>query len=248
MTVNPGLFIESANFASTEVPALEGVTPVNLDKLPDGVVSGTTLLDFSRVPDMQVRSAVSLALLFASQVANKAMKDDDDEDDWLAAYTANLAHLGFTVAGIGVVDSKFKKSNLSVHKAIIPFLTMAFGGAVTIGPVIIKLLQNLQEMNKDSPWITLFDRETRRFRAREMHFAAVNSNDSNTSITYAIARLSVDMKETSILFFKLSKTEAHFESSTTTMSVANALLGTVEPKLRERLVALTSSFIAEAEL
>lgn len=251
---NPRKFIEGATLGGDlELPQsarfTEGPTPtpLNLDKLPDGVVSGTTLIDFSKVPSPSVRAGVSLSMLFASRVAAAAVKPGDDEDDWLAAYTNNLSRLGFHLTGTAVVNSKFRKTGVSVHQALIPFLTVAFGGAA-VGPIILAGLKNLQEKDKNQPWIQLFDHESRRFNASEMHFAAVSSDDMNTSIRYAIARLNVSMSETNVLFFKLTKAQANFESVTTTMSASNSLMAVVEPDLREKLAGLSKSFIQEAKL
>lgn len=247
MRINPQAFIESAQFEMLEAAQIETGTPLDLDKLPAGVVSGPALIDFSNVPDMEVRAGVSLSMLFASRVASKAMKPGNDENDWLAAYTSNLGQLGFALAGSSIVKSTFKKTGVEVHKAIIPFLTVAFGGAA-VGPVILAALQNLQSMDESSPWITLFDSETRRFNVREMHFAAVSSTATDTAIRYAIARLNVDASVTNILFFKISQTNAEFESSTTTMSANNSLMAVTEPHLRTKLGALAGSFIADAEI
>jgi hypothetical protein len=252
--MNPREFVERAQLGGNfELPEdgsfVESPieSPLNLDKLPDGVVSGTTLIDFSKVPSVVVRAGVSLSMLFASRVATGSMKGGDDEDDWLAAYTHNLSRLGFYLSGTAVVNSKFKKNGLSVHKAIIPFLTLAFGGAA-VGPIILAGLKNLQEADKDQPWIRLFDYESRRFSAREMHFAAVSSTDMETNIRYAIARLNVDMSEANVLFFNVTNATAEFESVTTTMTANNSLLAVVEPDLRERLSNLSASFIKEAKL
>lgn len=248
MTIDTRSFLESADLGDvTETfSALEG-TALNLDQLPPAVVSGTTLIDFSQVPSLAVRAGVSQAMLFASRVATKAMKSGDDEDDWLAAYTSNLAQLGFTISGSAVTTSTFKKTGVEVHKAIIPFLTIAFGGAA-LGPVILAGLQNLQTVNENAPWITLFDKETRRFEAQEMHFAAVSSTETDTVVRYAIARLHLASSVTSILFFKLSKTEAKFESATKTMTANNSFLALLEPELRSKLAGLATSFIAGADL
>lgn len=250
MPINPRSYVESVDIGtigSLEAASLESGPPLKLDQLPDGVVSGTTLIDFSAVQSGAVRAGVSLSMLFASRVATKAMQPSDDQDDWLAAYTSSLGQLGFSLAGTGVIKSTFKKTGLRVHQAIIPFLTVAFGGAA-IGPIILAGLKNLQETDKDQPWITLFDQETKRFKAHELHFAAVSSNESDTSIRYAVARLNVEFSETSILFFKISDAEAEFESATTTMSANNGLLAVMEEDLKSRLGALTKSFIAAAEI
>ena len=230
--------------------ALEEVAlPPQLDmtKLPDVVVSGTALVDFSAAKDVVVRSSVSLALLFASRVATKATVEGDDEDDWLARYVKALSEVGFRVSGHGIIHSELKKQNLSVHKAIIPFLTLAFGGAAA-GPLIIAALNNLQSIDADAPWITLFDRQTRRFDVHEMHFAAVSANDSETAIRYAVARLHVETGETTILFFKFSSTAARFDSTTTTMTADNALLNAIEPKLQTKLMSIIDETIVGADI
>ena len=248
---NPSDFIESAELGKVDTSiggqGLEvvDVAPLNLDQLPAGLVSGTTLIDFSAVPSMTVRAGVSLSMLFASRVATAAVASDADPDAWLAEYTSNLGKLGFALSGSAIVHSRFKKTGLSVHQAIIPFLTVAFGGAL-IGPIILAGLKNLQDADAGSPWIKLFDRETRRFNARELHFAAVSSDATDTSIRYAIARLNVSMSETSVLFFRLTEAEANYDSVTTTMAANNSLMAVTEPDLRARLSASSGSFIKEA--
>lgn len=232
---------------------LEGIgdqpPKLDLSTLPPVVVSGTTLVDFSAAQNPVIRSSVSLALLYASRVATVAMAKlaDSDEDDWLARYNQALAEVGFAVSGSTVVHSSFKKTNVAVHKAIIPFLTLAFGGGAA-GALIIQALKNLQEMDAESPWVTLFDKQTRRFNLREMHFAAVSANEVETTIANAVARLNVDTGSTQILFFKLSKSNANFDSTTTRMTANNGLLAVNEPKLQTKLLKFIDDSITGADV
>jgi hypothetical protein len=248
--INPRTYIKSAEIeplTGAEAAEADATPGLNLDQLPPGVVSGTTLIDFSGVPSAEVRAGVSLSMLFASRVANTATKAAGNEDEWLAAYTSSLASLGFMNSGMAVVKSRFSRTGIEVHKSIIPFLTIAFGGA-TIGPVILAALLNLQSMNENSPWITLFERESKRFNIREMHFAAVNSTPLDTSIRYAIARLNVDFVVTSVLFFKVTDATADYQSATTTMTANNSLLAVTEGDLRLRLGQMTKKFILAADI
>jgi len=222
-------------------------TPLDLNRLPAGVVSGTTLIDFSAAPDPNVRSSVSLAMLFASRVATTGMKPGDDEDDWLALYTQKLGELGFRVSGTAVMKSSFKKKDVAVHRALIPFLTIAFGG-VGVGPIILAGLRNLEQADANEPWIVLFDKQTRRFEASEMHFAAVGSTATETNIRYVVARLNVKTNTTRVLFLRIDKTNAEFESATTTMTADNSLLATAEPRLRAKLDRIIATTIAEADI
>lgn len=256
-SINPLDFVESAELpteAWVETALLPGghkeaaaLPSIDLNMLPAGVVAGNALIDFSAATSPTVRSGVSTALLFASRVADAARREGDDEDDWLAAYKTNLRRLGFLVPQASLAVSRFKKQGVSVHKAIIPFLTIAFGGA-TLGPVILAALTNLRDVDKDKPWITLFDRETRKFNAREMHFAAVEAGTAETTIRHVVARLVVEQDEVNVLFFRITSTTAEFESATTTMSADCSLLAALEPRLRKRMEAEIADFIAEARI
>jgi len=238
------LLPQQAAFSPFESPADEAA-PLDLDKLPGGVVSGNALVDLSAMPEGNLRSAVSIALLFAGRVADAAVQPGDDEDDWLAHYHTNMRKLGFGLSQSALSVSRFKKDGVLVHKAIIPFLTIAFGGA-GLGPVVLAALEHLSSMDEKKRWITLFDRETRKFETREMHFAAVSTEGSETVIRHVVARLNVESKSTNVLFFRITKATAEFESSTTTMRANNELLSVIEPKLRERMHAEIGNFIAEA--
>ncbi|GAU82930.1 hypothetical protein [Bosea sp. BIWAKO-01] len=239
-------FVESAELPSARLEAaIISAPPIDLNMLPSSLVAGNTLIDFSAAPSGAVRSGVSMALLFASRVADAAMREGDDEDDWLASYKTNLRNLGFVIPQSALSISTFKKKGAFVHKAIIPFLTIAFGGA-GIGPVILAALNNLQEIDKEKSWITLFDRESRKFNTRETHYAAVNADGSETVIRHVVARLSFEQSETNVLFFRVTDTTAQFESATTTMSANNNLLAVLEPRLRQRMESEIGNFIAEA--
>lgn len=251
MSKNPRRFIETAEIGQlspAEAAEADTTPPLNLDKLPPGVVSGQTLIDFSAVPYPEVRAGVSLSMLFASRVATQSVKvNGGNEDDWLATYTSSLGNLGFAISPISVVKSSFKRTGIEVHKAIIPFLTVAFGGAA-IGPIILAALQNLQSIDEGKPWIQLFEREARRFDVREFHFAAASSTPSDTAIRYAIARLNASAAITSVLFFKISQASAEFESATTTISANNSLMAVMEEDLKLRLGQMVKKFIIGADI
>jgi len=251
-SLSPIEFVKQSLFDDVGPSGLSGTertpsqTSLNLDELPEGVLSGNTLIDFSGTPSKKVRSGVSLSMLFASRVATKAMKPGDTEDDWLAAYKSNLENLGFNVGGSATIQSKFKKTGVFVHEAIIPWLTASLGGAA-LGPIILSGLKNLKEMDRDKPWITLFDQESKQFNARELHFAAVSESATEATIQYAIARLNFVSSETNILFFKLTNATVDYESTSYSLSANKSLMAVVEPDLKERLANLSKKFILEAK-
>ncbi|WP_298333083.1 hypothetical protein [Asticcacaulis sp.] len=242
----------ASEFLESELEVLQtpqaALDQLNLDHLPKSLVAGNTLLDLSATPET-IRGPLSLALAFAGRAASAATigKPEMDEDDWFAEYKSNLMRLGFGVSPSAFVTSRFKKKNVAVHKAIIPFLTIALGGA-GVGPVILELLKSLNSMDENQPWITLFNKESRKFDIREMSFGAVASDIVETRIRHVTARLQVSDKALNILFFKITSASAEFESATTLFSINNNLLAVLEKPLRDRLEQSALDFIRIAPL
>lgn len=234
----PSLRVRSRGEETTE-PLLE--SKIDMENLPDGVISSNLLLDLSAVKDATVRSGLSLSTLFANRYATKRV-GVADADLWLAEYQNALSKLGFGLTGTARASSKFERIGVTVHEALIPFLTIALGGAA-VGPVIMAALENLQKMEKDSPWITLFERESKRVEIHEMHFAAALSGVAQTEIRYAVARLNLKKSMTQVLFFKITKDTAAYESMTTSMTANNSLLAIYEDDLKRRLSGHIGEFI-----
>ena len=220
---------------------------LQLDKLPGGVVAGNTLIDYSATSSEAMRSAVSLAMIFAGRVAVKQLDAGASDDERLAAYTTSLAKLGFSISGTAVQRARFSKKGLFVHKAIIPFLTIALGGA-GVGPIILAALNSLSKIDEGRPWITLFDRQSRRTESRELHFAAVSSDAVTTTIRLVVARLAYRETNTNVLFAKVDDVTAEFESATTHITGNNQLLAVLGPKLHGRMTSDISDYIATVEV
>lgn len=251
MNRNAMTFIETAELKPAKPPA--GIAelgaapnPIDLNRLPDAVVTGNTLIDFSKSAP-ESRGPLSLALTFATLAANGAVGLDASEDEWFASYKSNLMQIGLDVSPSSFTHSTFRKKGLAVHEAIIPFLTIALGG-VGVGPVILALLENLKKEDENQPWIRLFDQQSKRFETKEIYLGAVSTDTRETRMRHVAARLSVDDRETSILFFKINNSAADFESASTNITGNNQLLSVLEKPLRDRLGQMALDAILAAKL
>lgn len=250
MKYNALTFIESAKLVSSDTPQNWNIelmpSALDLDKLPDAVVTGNTLVDFSN-STLENRGPFSLALTFATLSANGEVGLDASEDEWFACYKSKLMQMGLDVSPSSFTRSTFRKKGLAVHKAIIPFLTIALGG-VGVGPVILALLENLKSEDENQPWIRLFDQQSKRLETKEIYLGAVSTDAQNTYMRHVAARLAVDDSKTSILFFKINNTAADFESATTYITGNNQLLSVLDKPLRERLGDMALNTILVAKL
>jgi hypothetical protein len=218
------------------------INTIDIDNLPKGIVTGSNLIEFPAEASPELKSSVALSLLAAQRVAT----NDPvvlSPAQWLDRHNTVLQNLNWRTEGGGVVKSHFDSINVAVHQAIIPFLAAAFGTAVAAGALIITALKQLQDMDKDDPWITLFDRQSRRFDVTEYQFSIVQVVGDTVHLKMAAARLDASYGKIQVLFFKVKTENAEFEQASQSFSVEAALLTEMNADLKVKLMALTKSFI-----
>jgi hypothetical protein len=218
------------------------ITAVDIDKLPDGLVTGSNLVQFPPEATAEIRSSVALSLLAAQRVASKDSSVLTPKD-WFDRHNTVLSQLNWLGDGGGVLESTFNNLNVAVHKAIIPFLAAAFGGAVAAGALILTALNQLQDMDKDSPWITLFDNQSRHFDVTEYQFSVVEIVGDQVKLHLASARFDAKFGQTQVLFFKVNHGTATFESASGSFTQAASLLTEMNGDLKAKLASFTKSFI-----
>lgn len=218
------------------------VNTIDINNLPDGIVTGSNLIQFPANASPELKSSVALSLLAAQRVAaNDPVVMSPTQ--WLERHNTVLQNLNWRTEGGGATKATFKSINVAVHEAIIPFLVAAFGGAAAAGALIVTALKQLHEMDKDSPWITLFDRQSRRFDVTEYQFSVIEVKGDTVHLKLAAARLDASFGKTQVLFFKLKNQNAEFEQANQSFSAEAALLTEMNADLKVKLMTLTKSFI-----
>lgn len=233
---------EGRSFAARLAPA----NTLRLDALPGAVTVGSTLVDLSRIPWPEVRRGVSLSLLFADRVA-AADPDATDPDRRLASLEGSLGRLGFRLSGGAPVRSVLRRSGVSVHRAIVPFLTVALGGAGA-APVVLALLEKLEAMDAGRAWIELFHSESRRFRVHEFSIGTASATALETEVRIATVRLDIASDVAQVLFFRLGREQAEVATRTSTFAASNSLMAVAAPDIEARLRGLVTDYIWDATI
>ncbi len=235
---------DAVGFGIEEEPVIGAIDP---DDIPDGVVTGTNLVEFNGDVDAELRTAVTLSLLAAQRVASNDVVVATP-DQWLQRHNTVLMNLNWILEGGGSVDQKFDKVNVEVHDAIIPFLTAALGGAAVASSLIVTALKQLQQINQDSPWITLLDRESRRFEVSEYHFTRVAIEQDKVVMNLAAARFDASYGRTQVLFFKITQQDARFQMANSSMLADSQLLRMSSDGLKTKLSRLTDKYITALDI
>lgn len=223
------------------------VSGTDIDNLPEGIVTGSNLLEFSGETTPELRSSVALCMLAAQRVAaNDTVIRTPNE--WLDRHNTVLKNLNWVVEGGGSVESTFDSTGVTVHEAILPFLTAALGGGVAATSLILTALEQLKEIDKDAPWITLFERESRRFGVSEFQFTLVETSAGETRLKMAAARFDASYGRTQILFFKIKKQDAKFQMAESKLRANASLLESMNDALKNKLAAQTGIYISSLDI
>jgi hypothetical protein len=222
-------------------------TPLRAIPVSDGLIVGGNMLAFSENVAPPARDVVSLCLLYAQEAAN-ADAAVYNPDLWVDRHDMILKGLGWTATGGATQFTRFEKSGVSVHKAVLPLLTAALGPAATAGALILTGLTQLQTIDKDQPWITLFDKESRRFEHSEYRFLTAEHQGDAILLRLAALRFTAVAERVQVLFFKKKDTEIEFTIATRTLAADPLFLDEIEPLLRDRLLSRASDLIKSIDL
>lgn len=245
---NMSAFIEALPITDPHESVLltEAAPSVDINNLPEGIVSGSTMIGFEPDLSTELRKSVALCLTAAQKVA-KADSVAASPDLWVERHDMVLRGLNWVSTGGGTVFTERDVSNMAVHKAIIPFLTAAFGTAATATSLIITAIEQMQQMNANAPWITLFERESRRFDVSEYRFATVGLSNGIVVLRLAAARFIAQQERVQVLFFKRNDLQVSFNLASRVLTANTDLLEEMNESLARKLLGHTNDFVEELD-
>ncbi len=227
----------------TELPPPPPRTRGSRSEAPDPAATpamavGQNLVEFADDAPPELRAAVTDALLLAQLAADKAGTATPDE--WYEKHRAVLTHLGFLGDGLTRTAQDFSSQDGDLHEAILPVITAAFAG-VGVPALVIETLRQLSSVDEGKSWITLFERESKRFGARQFQISKVVGTPRQQRVNMLGFVMDVGQTTTQALFFRhardtvaVERLEGHFTvEAATLLEIAPALAD----KLRERRAA-----------
>jgi hypothetical protein len=223
-------------------PAAEPALP---DASAPALAVGPNLVEFAPGADPSLRQATTDALLLAQLAADKA--EVATPDAWYAAHHGVLTRLGFRSSGLTRTTQDFSATNADLHEAILPVITAAFAGAA-IPAVVIATLQQLSAASEGRPWIRLFERESRRFSARQFQVTVVEGDPSAQTVNMLGFALDVAQEQAQILFFRHARDTAAVGRIESRFSAENAALADIAADLAAKLAARRHAYLAALEI
>jgi hypothetical protein len=104
-------------------------------------------------------------LLLGQLAADKATLGLNDPWAWFTTFNSVMGKIGWLPTVSEVNEQVISDKNAELHKAIVPIVTAIFGPAAAASSMILAVLNGLDSMNADAPWLTLFERKSNNVQA-----------------------------------------------------------------------------------
>ena len=238
------------HYPALEGPESTGAPQVSFTKDNQAVAIGSQIAEFAAGVPQEFRAAIANSILLAQLAADKAVPNTDGSSAvWREAYRNVLFNTGWLFEGSSVSMQKVSQSGLEVSKAIIPVLAAILGPAVAAAALVTTILNGLAQMDKDSPWITLFHQEARRASANQFQISYVQAPEGKAPrMTLIFFELDASAQVTQVLFFKFSSSSATLLHSHTDLSANTAVLKAIEPALEKKVADRAATFINNIDI
>lgn len=212
-------------------------------------VVGAGLFSFATGVTTEVREAISESALLAQLVAN--MKDPQHQNPltWFNAYNEVLQNVGWTLQESGMTNYTTTGMGADVHEQILEIMSIALGPTATTLAIVNGALNSLKAMKTNTPWITIFNRETQIARMARFQVGLVEKEEKSDVFVSLLACLIEAQRDiVQVLFFKWKEDRATFRANTAKVSVNRASLVDLLPVIRNKVRAYELDYLTKAFL
>jgi hypothetical protein len=233
-------------FAASEGVAKDPASVFDAAKDQASVV-GSDVISFVKGVTPQQRSDIVNASLLAQLVASQKVggpKALPDVVRWYEEYFDVLSHIGFVIQDRGFATYDEKSQDFEAHKAILDLATVLLAGAPGALAVLKATLGALEKMAGDSPWITLYNRESRSARTARFQASLVDQDENALFLVSLIAfGLEATSEVTQVLFFKFKKNEVKLQHNSGKATINAQVLASVREQIAQRLIPFTTAYV-----
>ena len=215
---------------------------------PQASIVDSNIITFPESVPLNVRNAVANWTLMAQLAASKAVKNRDAVREWMGVYIDVLLKSGWEVREDDRSETKEAIYGSTMHEKILALVAVALGPVPTALAIVTAALQSLQSMNKNSPWITLFDRRGKSAESVGFQIANCETNNSGAALRGTEFIVEAHQTLTQVLFFKFTSHEASLYRRARTLTLSAKALEELSSKVEERVLDMASDNILSFDL
>jgi hypothetical protein len=224
---------------------LEGAGEFDFKKAKDqALVVGSDIVSFVRGVTEERRNDVVNSSLLAQLVATKKVGSSADIFAWYDAYFEVLGNIGWVIQQRQFAKHNETGTKLDAHKAILKVATSLLGPGATALQVVKSTLDALQEMGSDSPFITLFNRESQKAKTARFQISlAEEATDGPFIVSLMAFALNAKANLTQVLFFRFRKDDVTLKHASGKVTINTDVLASVREPIKQKLLGFTNDFV-----
>jgi hypothetical protein len=209
------------------------------------VVGSGLIIAAENVP-VQTREDLINCTLFAQLAATGAVSRPKNVAAWYDAYFKALTALGWAQSDTRFQDYEFDSVNAEAHKAIMKVIAVLLGPHAVALVVVTTAIEALQSMKENSPWITLFDRQSRTEKFARFQVATAQL-DSNGLLQIALVAFQLKARSTvtQVLFFKFSSSSTTLKYAEGKATIYEAALAGERANIAKRLADYRRAYVGQ---
>jgi hypothetical protein len=238
--------VELPPIARSRDAAPPGTADLALDAAKSqAVVVGSDVVSFVEGVTAPRREAIINSSLLAQLAAKKRVGDATRVMEWYEAYFDVLTNIGWVVQDRGFAEYQEQGTNFEAHKAVMTVAATVLGGAPTALAVVKSTLDALKSMNEGSPWIAIFNRESRTAHSARFQISLAEQDPGGQFfVTLMAFSLQARSTLTQVLFFKAKKEDVTLRHSSGRVTINTAVLDGVSDAIKEKLVAAARDYVS----
>jgi hypothetical protein len=245
-------FVKSAKLpaAPPRRRALADEPPLQL-KATDAqsLVVGSGLVVAAEKVPVQVREDLINCSLFAQLAATGTVGGSGEVSRWYDAYFGALTTLGWAQSETQFEDYEFSSKNAEAHQAVLKVLTVLLGPQAAALVVLKAAVEALGSMQENSPWITLFERNSKAGRSARFQVATAQLGAEGLLQTALVGfELKTKSTLTQVLFFKFSSSSTSLKYAAGKATIYEAALKDQREAIAARLAAYRSAYVGQITL
>jgi hypothetical protein len=242
-------YVRALDLPAAPVTRARRGAPPQYSESQQAVAVGETLTEFSENVPPDVRGPIADSMLLAQLAATRAASQADDVFGWYEKYTEVLQHIGWQIRDLDFQTQEVTNEDESVHQAIIPAITAMLGPATAAASMVVSVLNGLQAMDKDAPWITLFDEKSQHAHGAKFQVSYVDADaDGDPEISLLCFGVDATEKITQVLFFKFSAQSAALKKAAVKLAIDMDRLDAAKEAIAEKVGNFVSDYVKDIRI
>ena len=207
-------------------------------------VVGSEVVSFVSGVTAERRDAIVNSSLLAQLVAKQKVSDPDRIYDWYDAYFDVLTNIGWVIQDKSFAVYHENSQNFEAHKAILAVATTLLGAAPTALALVVSALKALESMNENSPWITVFSRESQNAKTARFQISLAEQDAAGQFFVSLMAfGLEAKSSITQVLFFKAKANDATLRHYAGRVTINTNVLDGISDAIKAKLSAHAGDYI-----